>query len=746
MRALCDAGVPPHRIAVVARESRPHLDLAIEALARLGVPATARRRTALVEIPAVRAVLVLLDAAAEGWTRHAMVEVSEQPYLDSGVDVHVLNTVGYRRQVRGLAAWRDAVADLRVEAERRERGEEPEPQGWERRASLPPLARVDAALASLASFADRARDLDRERTLGDWLAWLREVTHADAWGVERLLHVLPAAGRVDVARVDLAGWRALRTVAADWLQAVERFGGGDDRMGAGTFVARLRRMLDGDVALWSESGHGVQVEEGPAAAYRALDHVFVVGLEGGNFPSRAPRSAVLGDVERERLIAAGLPLDPPEAWDGRERELFRVLCAGAAVGLTLAWSSADESGRDVVRSSFVDEVAEVATLVVQEIPLSRVLAPGMPLCATPAVAAEAHRMAVIERGRQSGELSPWNGEIHDPELRRWMAHEFGDDRVWSPTQLEHYAKCGWSYFGERLLRLETREEPDDSLEPNVRGRILHRALERFYDAARRERGGEPVLLREDDQAKAEHDLLRELDASIAEFEQAGTWLGAAALRVALRDELARILRNYLDFEIDWNRKLFGNRGNNPRVLRTGVVAHEVRFDDVTLNADGVRVRFRGSMDRVELGVDERVDGADQYVAAVDYKTSTFAMPGGGDKAAWDDDVVLQVPIYARVLAELYPGSEVSRIEYRSLQSPSVKLALQLYQVDKLPAVRQNEADCETMTSAITAIGRHVTNARAGRFPAAPAPSCGCPTYCPSIDVCRVAGGPRLREW
>jgi len=182
------------------------------------------------------------------------------------------------------------------------------------------------------------------------------------------------------------------------------------------------------------------------------------------------------------------------------------------------------------------------------------------------------------------------------------------------------------------------------------------------------------------------------------------------------------------------------------VLRTGVVEHEVRFDDVTLNADGVRVRFRGSIDRVEHGVDERVDGADQYVAAVDYKSSTFAMPGGGEKAAWDDDVVLQVPIYARVLAELYPSAEVSRIEYRSLKSPSVKLALQLYKVSKLPAVEQNEADCETMAGAIAAIGRHVTNAREGRFPAAPAPSCGCPSFCPSIDVCRVAGGPQRKEW
>ena len=73
IRALADGGVPLRRIAVVARQARPYLDLAIGALAKAGVPATARRRLALSEVPAVRAVRSLLAAAADGWSRHALV-------------------------------------------------------------------------------------------------------------------------------------------------------------------------------------------------------------------------------------------------------------------------------------------------------------------------------------------------------------------------------------------------------------------------------------------------------------------------------------------------------------------------------------------------------------------------------------------------------------------------------------------------------------------------------------------------
>ena len=523
-------------------------------------------------------------------------------------------------------------------------------------------------------------------------------------------------------------------------------GGGSDALPPGAFAARLRALCAGDVALWTETQHGVQLFEGPAAAYRAFDHVFVVGLESGQFPQRAPRSPLLGAWERERLVEAGLPLDPANAWDQRERELFRVLGAGAGTRLTLSWSRCDESGREVVRSAFVDEVETVATLQVHEIAMSTVLTDHMPLCATHDAMAHAARVAGIERLRHGGAVSAWNGAIEDEVLLAELATEFGDERIWSPTQLESYAKCPWAYFAARLLRLETRTEPDDGIEPSLRGTILHRALQRFYDFALRERGGRPVLLHPEEGAKAERDLLRELEAAIAEEEERGSWLGAPALRGALHAELSRILRRYLAFELDHNRKMFGNRGNNPRILRTGVVAHEVRFEDVALDADGITVRFRGSIDRVEFSVEDRVADAGPYVAAVDYKTSAGAVPGKGEKAAWADGVVLQLPLYARVLAELYPDRDVSRIEYRVLGSGEVKHGLQLYQVDKLPKLVENEPDNEQMVDAIAAVGRHVRNARAGRFPAAPAPSCGCPAWCPALDICRVKDGPQLGGW
>lgn len=746
VRALCDSGVAPHRIAVVARDARPHMELAAGALGRQGVPVTLRRRLTLTEVPAVRALLTLLDAAVEGWTRHALVEVAEQPYLDAALDVQVVNTIGYRRQVRGIEGWQAAVAELHVEAERRERGEEVESEPWERGVLLPAAARIAEAREVLTRLAARAGRLDAERTLGEWLLWLRGVARDDAWGIEGRLMIPPEPDRLEIVRTDLAGWRRLGELVEAWHDAAGRLGAAGDVLTVDRFAAGLRRVLEGDVALWSSTGHGVQLLEAPAAAYRSFDHLFVVGMEGGGFPVRAPRSPLMGEWERERLVAAGLAIDPPSAWEARERELFRVLCAGAREALTLAWSSVDASGREVVRSTFVDDVEEVATLDCDEVPLSRVLLPGTPICPTPEVAAHARRVAAIERSRMDDEPSAWNGEVEDPGLLQWLAREFGEARVWSPTQLEAYARCPWAYFATRLLRIESPSEPGDGLEPTVRGRIVHRVLERVYERIIQERDGAPVLLKLDDAPMVEGHVARELDAALEEAAAAGAWLGDPALRAATRAELARLLRRYMEFEYEHTRLMHQNKGNKHLILRTGVVAHELHFDDVELDANGVLVRFRGSIDRVERGIDDRVEGADQYVAAVDYKSSTAAIPGGGDRAAWDDGVVLQVPIYARVLEDLYPGAIVSRMEYRTIRSAGVKLDLHLHQVRNPPTVEEHMEHNERMAAAIGAIGEHVKNVRTGHFPARPAPSCGCPRYCPAIDTCRVAGGPRFKGW
>ena len=261
--------------------------------------------------------------------------------------------------------------------------------------------------------------------------------------------------------------------------------------------------------------------------------------------------------------------------------------------------------------------------------------------------------------RASGRLSPYNGLVVDDALAARLARELGDDRLWSPTQLESYAKCPWSYLSARFLRVSRLDDPGDEMDAATRGSLLHDALRRFYQRAA-DRSGGPVFLRAADLEWAEPLLLAALDDALAEV--AGTrWLGSAVLLPAKREELRRLLGRFLAWEVQEHEDMDNPRKRNaPRVVRTGVAEHELAFQDVVLERNGVRIRFHGAVDRVEAGVDPRFD-ASRFVAAVDYKTTAAAAPGGGDPRAWEDGVVLQVPLYAYAMTQARPGAELSRV-------------------------------------------------------------------------------------
>ena len=271
--------------------------------------------------------------------------------------------------------------------------------------------------------------------------------------------------------------------------------------------------------------------------------------------------------------------------------------------------------------------------------------------------------------------------------------------------------------------------------------MLHDALRRFYEKAKAKLK-QPVLLMPGCEPWAVPMMQASLEEALGDAK-AKVWLGHPALYEAKRQELLRIVRDFLAWEIDDNRKLESKAARNYKVLRTGVDEHELAFEEVVMERDGIRFRFRGRIDRVEVGVDQRVPSTG-FVAAVDYKSSRSGVPGAGDAAAWEDGVMLQLPLYATALLSLRPDAKISRVEYRTLRGDPSKVPLQLVGVED----RQLALDAEgaaRMNAAFDAVVRHVRAVRGGEFPVRPAPSCACPPFCHAWDICRVPGGPRSRR-
>ncbi len=743
VRALLEGGVEPRRICVVARSGRPYTDLALRALERVSVPATARRRRRLEQIPVVRAVLTLFAAAAEGWTRHGLTELAEQPYIGTDLDAVVLNHIGFRRRVTGLGAWTAAQRRLLEEAERRERDQEE--ADAERRSPPPPPDWVRQSLDGFQRFATLAGELDGERARAAWLDWLAGVLESDAWGIARRLYRVPR-GREELVRWDVAGLEGLRRVVGELRAGEAAWGGGDTPIGIADFHRFLRAMLKGDAAIWTPTRSGVRVLEAAAAAYRPFDHVFVVGMESGRWPLPPPASPLLEEGDRQRLRDAGLPVRTRADWERRERDLFAVIAGAAARSLTVSWSRVDARGEPVVPSGFVEDLLAVAgNSATEALPTRRVLTPGMPLLRDAGGVRRARHAARIEAERRTGATGPWNGLIEDPELTSWLAERFGRDAVWSATSLEGVAKCPWAWFSGRLLRLDRREDPDADLDPIARGILYHDALRRFYGRAVARLGG-PVRLTVADLAWARDEAAEATREAIAD---AGPRVAAAlrAIPPPLRDASAAELERTVVRFVEWEAEL-NAQGENARAwkkypqVRTGVSAFELAFDDVTIPVGEETLRLRGVIDRVEVGVDDRLADAGRLLVAVDYKSTGFSVPAGGRAGGWDDGVVLQLPLYAAALERLRPGSEVARMEYRAIRSRSVAHQLPLVTVAKGDAgeARDREAAQRRASALASAAGR-AASVREGHFPARPAPSCGCPPYCHGWDICRVPGGP-----
>jgi ATP-dependent helicase/nuclease subunit B len=753
VRQLVDGGIVPSRIAVITRQARPLVNDVSNALSRLGVPVTARRRTSLAHTAPARALRAILAAVGESWSRHTVVELAENPLLRTDLDASVLNVVGFAHPIANRAAWRDALAELLARCERRANGEDADD---EHRQVLPAIERVRTTLAAWDTLAPRLSELEGTRSPAAWFTWIAGTLRDGNWGLASALDV-PIAD-CDSWNTDRRANELIAETALAWVSALAEFGGATDAISADAFAERLDLLLDHDLITPPVTDFGVVVGEALAAGWRAFDHVFMIGLSAGAFPTRPAPGAILDRDDRRALIEAGLPLDPPDAWRDREQELFRVICAAPRETLTLSWPVMDSAGREVTRSAFVDEAASALarTLsiendddalegagVLERIPTHEALVGGYPVANNGAALDHARVVAARENIR-SLEASPWNGSIEDPVLVSWLSTRYGASFVWSATQLEQVAKCRWQWFSERLLRLDTQGDPDDSMEPTTRGSIMHAALHEFF-AALHKRSGAPVFLVEDPGGALAAEMTGALESAWRAAEAAGEWLGPVALRTVARAELRTELLGYLKFELEWNAKSFKANTTASKQIRTGFVDGELKINNVELLGDGIPFLFRGSVDRVDHGIDDRISTATQYIAAIDYKSTIYSTPAGGKKTGWDDGVVLQVPLYAAALRKQYPESVLSRMEYRTLRSPAVVHALSLAPLKRGEVQDATEAE-EKLESALNAAGRRIGEVRRGELPANPAPSCGCSPYCPARDICRIPGGPVSSGW
>lgn len=781
-RLIVQRGAVPDRIAVVMRESRPCAPIIAAALARLGVPVSARLRYAATDAGAVGALLNVLHAAGHGWTLSALLRVAQSPYFDVRLDLGTLRWVGAFAPLASLDAWDAALAALAA----RDPASEDDQEAVR---GAPAPARAKEALAGLRAFAERAAPLSEPRPLSRWIETTRHLLGiggewpAGLWGLrrhaERVPGTLDDAAAVNAVRLDCHALEALAALLADWAAALSLDAQCDPLLDAAAWHDELRGALEAqEVVLLATHQRGVQVLEAFAAVGRPWDHLFVVGMSNGAFPADPASRPLYSDHERAQLHDAGLPLDTREVWYGREAALFRALVGTARRSLTLSYAYAGADGGVRLPSAYFDEVRDRVDGADEEwidtIPGSHVAprslddvasraelmlfaarAWPLPELHEPARSALAHlrsdpdfawrvehllHTARVQVGRTQAAARParheaahpWNGRIDDEALRAVLEARFGD-AVWSVSRLEAYGNCPWSFFAKHVLHLEAVSEPEDDLDAASRGSLLHLCLERVHRALAAEFGDD--ALNTAHLARADELIAEAVPRAFDELARRG-WMGSPALRPSREQEVRNTLRRYIRWEMQQNEK-----EHHTRPLRRAPRHFELTFGmngepAAELESGGRRLRLRGIIDRVDEIVDERARG---WLYVTDHKSGASALK---PSEKYGEGAILQLPLYLQVVQQRNPaapglwGGAYQVVGDRARVAP-----LHLVSYTKARGVSgegntQRTAQAH-FDAALEHALAHVDAITRGIFPAR-IPACvkRCPSYCDFKDICR----------
>ncbi len=258
------------------------------------------------------------------------------------------------------------------------------------------------------------------------------------------------------------------------------------------------------------SPHGVMVFDVMAARGIPFRALFILGLNEKVFPRYIREDAFLRDRHRRVLDATlGFKIGEKLTAYGEETLLFHLLCRAANQRLYLSYQRADETGRMLATSPYLEEARRwfgapeqpieviprrLTDRVVQRPMIKRFLPPPEliqwqamngqdPIELVQALGRDAesfqHAAAVLDRIEEEGSaLNPFDGmtgavESHWAQLL---------DRGVAPTPLERYARCPFQYFASDVLRLEPSRRSISHLpDAALVGTLCHAALRRCYE-------------------------------------------------------------------------------------------------------------------------------------------------------------------------------------------------------------------------------------------------------------------------
>ncbi|MYE54745.1 MAG: hypothetical protein F4X34_06065 [Chloroflexi bacterium] len=775
-----ESGTPFHRMAVLYRKEAPYDTLIREELDLAGVPVAGPNTASLADTAVGNTLTGLLDLHESDFGRDAVMAwltgspLKPPPGIDpASFNPTLWDTISKRAKVlRSAETWEQRLNQFADNLERDARDWEQQGEIYESR-SLRMRSDADVARQLLHFITDliKASDSSGNTTWEDYSRWAKEL-------LDRYLadyNALPDSEQRTYDRIE----RIL-----DELQSLDTV---SPQPSFEVFRRALNEALQVSVGHLGSVGHGVFVAPLNLAAAMSFGVVHIVGMIEGAVPPAVRDDPLI--PERDRELAGGSAAGLPVQQQRKDDERYDYLAALAtAPEHTLSYPVADPAGQRENFPSrwFLEEASRLegtpvfsntlpqfsgrpwmTTITSMQRSLDTaqtgthadahdynmerlhtwkdagLRADAHPL-AEDGVLAASMRLSAARLGRQ---FTEWDGNLSASEA------DFANiltGRPQSPTSLERWAKCPFSYFLGSILRLSVEESPDDiyDITPLERGSLVHAILEDFIEVARNEGRlpGPSEVWSDSQRAELRHIAIRHF----ADAESRGI-TGKAVLWQIARDEMLIDLDAFLDEDLRMRRQY----GVSPIGVEAefGIDSDGWQPAELTL-PDGAHVRFRGKIDRVDANDDGK------RVLVLDYKTG-----GSYSYRKLKDDPIdrgqrLQLAIYSLAARQALGAHAKDR-------NPDVSAAYWFVtsggKFELMPSPPVNIEDEGVMERFSEGISTIVGGIRSGLFPANPGSGdpndsynyesncrfCDFKTLCPSrrdVQWSRKSHAPQLTDY
>ena len=370
-----------------------------------------------------------------------------------------------------------------------------------------------------------------------------------------------------------------------------------------------------------------QVTVGSADTLRMRDkrHVYLIGVNAGEFPQNITDVSFFTERDRNALCELDLPIKPElDIRSARELYCFARAFSAAKETVTLLFTSLSASMEAILPSDVIARIAEISTVSEENarrvhIPVQRledmhtvdrIYSPNDALMLASRLNGEEYsevKTALFEAGLSDivgiAEGNPINDGL---KLSKELAAViYNGDIYISQSRLDKFQSCPFSYHARYVFGLN--ENGRSELSANVIGNFIHKVLEGFFTEVKQIGGKIGSLTPEEREKIAARAAESYVNLVLGDgFGSARKQNAIAQLRRAARPVVECISREFESCEFEPRFVELSTYGTSPKSP-----------DPAVYKIDGsTTAHVSGFVDRV----DTLKVGSDVYVRVIDYKS------------------------------------------------------------------------------------------------------------------------------